>query len=323
MLKRHVTAWADIAGPFRFRFLQPPEDSRRLEAPQRRSGHRQLAHVWANLRRPSVQSAEPDQRADGRQAGTGLEPRTRHHARSGSDAAGGGRRHLHHRLLERGVRDRRKDRRSPLDLRSQGASRTRLFHLLRRGESRRGALPRQGVRGNARRPPDRARRADRHAGLDCATRPTAPSPIRSPALPASPREWWSSATPAPSLACAATSRPTTPKPARWPGASTPCPAIPRRGSNRRPWKPPPRPGTANGGRPAAAARHGKASSTTLRSTCCTSEPATPPRGTARCAARATVCTPRRSWPCTPATANSPGIFKPRPGTTGTSMPRSR
>ena len=41
------------------------------------------------------------------------------------------------------------------------------------------------------------------------------------------------------------------------------------------------------------------------------------------AAEATVCIPRRSWPCTPATANSPGIFKPRPGTIGTTTPRSR
>ena len=61
------------------------------------------------------------------------------------------------------------------------------LHLLRRGESRRGALSRQGVRGDARRPPDRARRAYRRSGVDRCRRRTAPSHTRSPALPASPR----------------------------------------------------------------------------------------------------------------------------------------
>jgi outer membrane protein assembly factor BamB len=45
--------------------------------------------------------------------------------------------------------------------------------------------------------------------------------------------------------------------------STQCPAIQPRDSNRRPWKAPPKPGPANGGRPAEAALSGKGLSTTL------------------------------------------------------------
>ena len=179
----------NLPGSSRHHFLQPDDARRQFATHRGRSGRRQLAHVRADLRRPSLQSAEPDQRANRRQAGPGLEPRIRHHARSGSDAAGEGRRHLHHRQLERGVRHRREDRRDPLDLRSQGASRARLFHLLRRGESRRGALSRQGLRRHAGRPPDRARRTYRHAGVGRRRPRQRQAILRSPALRASPRAW--------------------------------------------------------------------------------------------------------------------------------------
>ena len=136
--------------------------------------------------------------------------------------------------------------------------------------------------------------------------------MRSPVLPASPMEKSSSATPAPNMACGAIFRPTMRKLASWPGAFIPCPAILRRASNRKRWKPPPRPGAANGGRPAAAERHGKGSFTILRSICYISEPATRPPGIARCAAAETTL---HGFNCRRARQqgrDSPGIFRPRP-----------
>ena len=63
------------------------------------------------------------------------------------------------------------------------------------------------------------------------------------------------------------------------------PGDPAKGFESKAMEVPPRPGTANGGRPAEEAPHGKAWSTTRHSTCCTSEPAIPLRGTGRCGAR--------------------------------------
>ena len=65
-----------------------------------------------------------------------------------------------------------------------------LFHLLRRGQSRRGTLQRQGVCGDARRPPDRSRREYWHARVDRIDHPHRPRQhTRSPARRASPRGW--------------------------------------------------------------------------------------------------------------------------------------
>jgi hypothetical protein len=106
------------------------------------------------------------------------------------------------------------------------------------------------------------------------------------------------------------------------GSRTASLATRRKGSSRRPWKAPPKPGRANGGEPAAAERPGRASSTTRLWTCCILERATRPRGIAPCAAEATVCIRRRFSRCMPATANWPGISKRLPEITGTSMRRS-
>ncbi len=81
------------------------------------------------------------------------------------------------------------------------------------------------------------------------------------------RQGASSAMAAPSWACAAMCRPTTPRPARCCGASSPCPATRPTASRTRPWRWPPRPGTASGGSRAAAARCGTRIS--LRSRACT------------------------------------------------------
>ena len=80
----------------------------------------------------------------------------------------------------------------------------------------------------------------------------------------------SSATAAPRSACAATSRPTTPRPASRSGASTPCPAIRRNPSRTRRSRRRPRPGPASGGSSAAAAPSGIRWPTTPSSTCSTS-----------------------------------------------------
>ena len=108
--------------------------------------------------------------------GLGVEPRARDHTRSGSDAAGGGRRDLHHRRLERGVRDRREDRRRALDLRSQGAALERAFFICCDVVNRGVALYHGKVYvGTLDGRLDRARRAYRRPGVE-RRRPTTAKP---------------------------------------------------------------------------------------------------------------------------------------------------
>ena len=89
------------------------------------------------------------------------------------------------------------------------------------------------LRRHARRPPDRARREDRQAGVDGADDRPEASATRSPARRASSRARSSSATAAARWACAVTSPRTTPRPARCSGASIPCPATRRTASRTR------------------------------------------------------------------------------------------
>ena len=106
------------------------------------------------------------------------------------------------------------------------------------------------------------------------------------------------------------------RPASRSGASTPCPAIRRRPfENRRRSRRPRRPGTASGGRSAAAARCGTRWPTTPSSTCSTSAPATARRGTATSAApaAATTCTCRRSSRCDPDTGELRWHYQTTPG----------
>jgi quinohemoprotein ethanol dehydrogenase len=84
-----------------------------------------------------------------------------------------------------------------------------------------------------------------------------------------------------------------------------------------------KPGRANTGRQAGAAQPGKALSTTRHLTCCTSERATPRLGIGQSAGEAIVFTRPPSLRYTRAMANWPGISKPRPGKTGTTMLHSR
>ena len=62
------------------------------------------------------------------------------------DAGRGRRHHVSDRIMERGARHRRPHRQAALDVRSEGRSHEGLSGLLRRRQSRRRALERQGVR---------------------------------------------------------------------------------------------------------------------------------------------------------------------------------
>ena len=156
----------------------------------RRSRRRQLADVRPDLRRPSLQPLDADQRADDRQARSRVEPRTRHDTRARGHAARRERRDLHHRFVER-VSTRSMRRPATCAGRTIPACpRTRaLLHLLRRRQSRRRALSRQGLRRHARRPADCARRAVGKACVERADRRPGASRTRSPAIRGSPKAW--------------------------------------------------------------------------------------------------------------------------------------
>ncbi len=126
-----------------------------------------MVDVRANVQRSPLQPLGRDRHRERWNARIGLESRTRHESRPGSYPPRQGWRHLHHGHMERGLRDRRRDGRASVDLRSRVASRARLLLLLRRSESRRGPLRREGVCGNDRRPVDRPERPNRDAGMDC------------------------------------------------------------------------------------------------------------------------------------------------------------
>ena len=119
---------------------------------------------------------------------------------------------------------------------------------------------------------------------------------------------------------AATSPPTTPRPASRRGASTSSPATRPTASRTRRCAWPPRPGPASGGSTAAAATRGTASPTTPSSISSTSAPATARRGTARSAARAaaTTCSCARSSRSIPTPASTAGTTRRRPARPGTS-----
>ena len=232
---------------------------------------------------------DADQRDNVGSSGLAWYRRPRHRPRPGSDAARGRRRDVRlHRAGSKVKAYRRQDRRADVVLRSQGAAASRARSLLRRGQPRRRRVEGQGVRRHARRPPDRARRRDRQRSLVRRRPPIPAKPYTITGAPRVVKGKVSSATAAPSSACAATSPPTTPTPASRPGASTPCPAIPAEARFEQPmletaaktwpgewWKHRRR-------------RHGRGtpSSTIPSSTCSISAPATARRGATTCAARA-------------------------------------
>ena len=126
----------------------------------------ELAHLRARLRRAEVLSSRPDQGRQHRRARPGVALGDRLPARPRGDAADRRRRHVRHLDLEQSARARRRDRARDLDLRPQGVEReVGAASLLRRGQPRRRAVGRQGLRRSARRAAGRARRRDRRAGL--------------------------------------------------------------------------------------------------------------------------------------------------------------
>ena len=88
-----------------------------------------------------------------------VQPRV--HPRRRGDAAGRGRDHVRHRVVEHRACDRRPDRQAPVGLRPEGAGRDGLQGLLRRRQPRRRALQGQGLRRRLRRPAGGARRGHR------------------------------------------------------------------------------------------------------------------------------------------------------------------
>ena len=104
MLKRNVTAWVVLAGLFILVSFSGPKtiDDPKLRSADQDSGDWLMYgrthddHRFSPLKQINEQTVG--------KTGAGLEPRTGHHARVGSNAAGGERRHLYHRLLERRLR---------------------------------------------------------------------------------------------------------------------------------------------------------------------------------------------------------------------------
>src|SRR6267143_1997684 len=153
---------------------------------------------------------------------------------------------------------------------------------------------------------------------------TLQNPMPLPALLGLPKDWFSLATRAQSLASEAMFLPTMRKLENWPGAPLLYPAIPRVASNPRLWRPPRERGTASGGRGAVAAHHGIPSSMILNSISSTPARETEPHGTELCAARVvvTISTSLRSLRCAQVTAKWYGTFRLRREITGTTTPRS-
>jgi len=116
--------------------------------------------------RPAFQPAQPNQRGDRFQARPSVEPGTGHLTRTRSHADCRAGCHLYHRVLERGVRLRRQNRKNEMELRSAGSPRARLFLLLRCREPRRRRAQRQSLCGHARRPSHRVGPTHWNPGLE-------------------------------------------------------------------------------------------------------------------------------------------------------------
>ncbi len=139
----------------------------RRRAHHRLGQQRRVADLRPHLLRAAFQSADEDQPRQRQAAGPGLVLRIRCQCRSrhGSHAPDRRRRDLHlHQLVAR-VCAGCEDRPAQVELRPQGRRPERQGRLLRRGQSRRRIVERQGLRRRARRPAHRARRGHRQGSL--------------------------------------------------------------------------------------------------------------------------------------------------------------
>ena len=158
-----------------------------------------------------------------------------------------GRPNLRHRFAFASVRGGRAVRASVVEVRSEDIARhEHPEFLFGASESRRGGLEWEGVRGHGRLPSVCDRR--RLGNNRCGRRPSAirqlPEP---PALLTSPREKYLSVTTDRTTTSADRWSLSTRRPGKKPGDFGQFRVIPRRGSNRRHWKWPPRPGPASSG----------------------------------------------------------------------------
>ncbi len=157
---QHVAAIRRVTGPRPGRLQEIPSRGGRRHCDR-------LDHVRRDQRRATIQPIEPDQRTKHRPTRPAVGSRTRHDARTGSNTARLARRDLHNRRVERGLCAERQDWRSPLDLRSPGASCSCPDDLLRRCESRSCALQRQSLSRHAGWTVDRAGCQDRKTRVGC------------------------------------------------------------------------------------------------------------------------------------------------------------
>ena len=208
-------------------------------APDRRRGRPaawRLDQLWPHAGRDALQPAEADQHHERETTGPGVVLRDgRRRRQSGRHAADVEQHALRHHDLERRVRARRAHRQGTVALGSARSNQptVRPEDLLRHRESRHRALQRHDHRAVDRRPPVRARRHDRQAGVGNARRLSAGSVHAHDGAAHREGQGDHRRVRRRQADARAVRRASMRRPASWRGASTPCPAIRRSRSRTR------------------------------------------------------------------------------------------